>query len=244
MAALRYRIVESGPGGFARRMAPRIRRRFEQGRPPPTAPPRLLDVGCGTGQLMHAFAAAGYTVTGVDPSANMLAEARALGLPPSTLLHGGIEAVPEQPTFDLITATFNVLNHLPDHRALDHLLASVAERLAPNGRFIFDINTPAGLRSTAETTQIQRSATFQTEWRRHWDGDRLVLQARGWFDHDGRRYDYDESIRKIVIEPAALVQQCAAHGLSPLQWLGDDLLTPVDRPDDELLAFGVVSLRR
>ncbi len=43
------------------------------------APARLADVGCGTGIATRLLAARGYDVTGIDPSAAMLDEARALG---------------------------------------------------------------------------------------------------------------------------------------------------------------------
>jgi 2-polyprenyl-3-methyl-5-hydroxy-6-metoxy-1,4-benzoquinol methylase len=38
----------------------------------------VLDVGCGTGRLTRAFAAAGLDVTGLDLSPQMLARARSL----------------------------------------------------------------------------------------------------------------------------------------------------------------------
>lgn len=244
VAALRYRLVESAPGGFAQRMAPRVQRLFEASSAQLSSPPKLLDVGCGTGELLRFFGAAGYMTTGVDPSEEMLAQARRSGVPSSTLILGGVDVVPTERRFDLITATFNVLNHLPDHDALDRLLVSVAHLLAPGGQFIFDINTPLGLEATSQISQTQRSATFHTDWTRAWEDDRLILRARGWFEHDGHRYDYDERISKIAIEPADLSRRCEVAGLSALQWLSDDLMTPLERPEHELVAFGVASAAR
>ena len=49
---------------------------FYLGLPGPP-PARILDVGCGTGQLACEFAGRGHDVTGADPAAAMLAVARA-----------------------------------------------------------------------------------------------------------------------------------------------------------------------
>lgn len=46
----------------------------------------VVDVGCGTGISARLFAARGYRVTGVDPSPEMLAEARAAGGGPHYVL--------------------------------------------------------------------------------------------------------------------------------------------------------------
>jgi ubiquinone/menaquinone biosynthesis C-methylase UbiE len=54
---------------------------------------RVLDVGCGTGISMEPLAARGLSVTGIDPSAEMLAAAKH-AVPGATLVHGSVEALP------------------------------------------------------------------------------------------------------------------------------------------------------
>ncbi len=46
----------------------------------PTAPARVLDVGCGDGRITAALQAAGHTVTGIDPDADAVREATARGV--------------------------------------------------------------------------------------------------------------------------------------------------------------------
>lgn len=69
---------------------------------------RLLDVGTGTGTLARQFAQRGAVVTGIDPAAPMLAQARALDAEAGvsvTYLEGKAEAVPlPDGSFDAITA--------------------------------------------------------------------------------------------------------------------------------------------
>jgi SAM-dependent methyltransferase len=55
---------------------------------------RVLDVGCGTGRLAFALAERGARVWGVDPSEEMLRQARAVGGRSVGLRHGRAEALP------------------------------------------------------------------------------------------------------------------------------------------------------
>lgn len=74
----------------------------------------ILDLGCGTGILTVTLAAEGRRVVGVDPSASMLAFARARpGGERVEWIEGDTEVLPEA-RFDLILMTGNVAQHIPD----------------------------------------------------------------------------------------------------------------------------------
>lgn len=88
---------------------------------------RLLDVGCGTGELAVAARAEGYEVVPVEPDPEMadLAEER-LG----RVVPGGLPDLPlADDGFDSVVASF-VLNHVDDPRAGARELARVG---APGG---------------------------------------------------------------------------------------------------------------
>ena len=78
---------------------------------PPTAPGRLLEVGCGAGGFLQAMAARGWDVAGLELSARAAARARNLGYP----VHEGVVASfpPPAEPFDLVVA-WMVLEHLHD----------------------------------------------------------------------------------------------------------------------------------
>lgn len=92
---------------------------------------RILDVGCGTGELTKQIARGGAQVVGMDASPQMLERARASF--PTLELHQG-----DAQNFDLGTdfdAVFTnaTLHWVPDHAAVAR---SVFRALKPGGRFV------------------------------------------------------------------------------------------------------------
>ncbi len=89
---------------------------------------RLLDVGCGTGDLVRQARAAGLDAIGVDPDPEMAA--LAAGLLGEDVVVAGLPDLPyADDGFDIALASF-VLNHVDHPRAAARELARVA---APGG---------------------------------------------------------------------------------------------------------------
>jgi trans-aconitate methyltransferase len=93
---------------------------------------RVLDLGCGDGQLTAKIAAAGAQVVGLDASAEMLAGARARGL---DVQLGNAEALPFDREFDAVFS--NAALHWV--RDQDAMLAGVHRALKPGGRFVVEM---------------------------------------------------------------------------------------------------------
>ncbi|HST18452.1 MAG TPA: class I SAM-dependent methyltransferase [Gaiellaceae bacterium] len=92
---------------------------------------RLLDVGCGGGSHTAAFAAAGWSATGIDPSSAQLELARARGC---NVVQGRGESLP----FD--DATFDAVVSLWTHTDVDdwaQVLRESARVLRPGGRLVY-----------------------------------------------------------------------------------------------------------
>jgi SAM-dependent methyltransferase len=112
---------------------------------------RILDVCCGTGQLLSHFLERGYTGAGVDASASMLARAErnnkaAVADGRLSLLVADAAAFQAGTGFGLAVSTFDALNHLNGETALAACFRRVHDALAPGGLFLFDLNTITGLR--------------------------------------------------------------------------------------------------
>jgi SAM-dependent methyltransferase len=132
---------------------------------------RVLDVGCGTGKSLLPLLERGYEASGVDVSAEMLAQARAK-LPPRVALHeADMRALPHLGEFDLITCLDDGVNYLLDPGDLSEAMRSMASALAPHGLLLFDVN------ALAAHLQAYRSAWVTEE-----DGLFLCWHGKGTDD--------------------------------------------------------------
>jgi SAM-dependent methyltransferase len=99
---------------------------------------RVLDVGCGEGQVARRVEVGGGSVVGVDPTWAQLREARRRGGGPR-FVRAVASALPFRPgCFDAAVACL-VFEHIRD---VDDAVADVARVLRPGGRFAFFLNHP------------------------------------------------------------------------------------------------------
>jgi ubiquinone/menaquinone biosynthesis C-methylase UbiE len=169
---------------------------------------RVVDVGCGTGNLMLRFLEAGYAVTGVDMSSEMLAvlqdKLAAVGLPASRyrLVQADAESFIRTSDSDrnrawAIAAMSSVAHHLHDYLSP---LAQLARGIESGG-FLYLIHEPA---HKAEMS----SAALPL--RRLWSVvprglDRIGRWAKrnpaqvGWAEQDTRFADYHYHLDGISV---------------------------------------------
>ncbi len=105
----------------------------------------VLDVACGTGQLLTRLIRGGYDLIGVDGSVEMLGKAQ------EKLIAAGQKALllcQEMTALDLYgtvraaLCTLDSLNHLPDTKSLKRTFERLKLFVEPDGVLIFDVNTP------------------------------------------------------------------------------------------------------
>lgn len=103
----------------------------------------VLDVGCGTGMLLHRAREAGHTgrLCGLDPGAGMLARAR-LRADIEWVL-GDLGSVSWDREFDLIVMTGHAFQVFVEDDELRAALTAVRSALTDDGRFAFETRNPA-----------------------------------------------------------------------------------------------------
>ena len=103
---------------------------------------RVLDLGCGTGGHAVILASRGYSVTGVDRSASMLAVAQdktyRIGLN-ICFEQGDIRSWRSDDTWDAAIAMFAVLSYQVSHEDVAAAIATARRHLNPGGLFVFDV---------------------------------------------------------------------------------------------------------
>lgn len=98
---------------------------------------RVLDVGCGDGQVSRLAARLGATVIGIDPTWNCVSVAHQRG--GAAFAKAGAAALPfANDSFDAVVACL-VFEHIQD---VDDAIAEVSRVLEPGGRFCFFLNHP------------------------------------------------------------------------------------------------------
>ncbi|NOX61786.1 MAG: class I SAM-dependent methyltransferase [Chloroflexi bacterium] len=112
-----------------------------------SAPGLALDLGCGSGRAILALQPRGYRVVGLDITWEMLDAARELcaqrHLQPH-LTQGDLRALPyAQASFDLALILIAALQHIPQRKVRQAVLADIARVLRPGGVLILALDNLA-----------------------------------------------------------------------------------------------------
>lgn len=139
-------------------------------------PSKILDLGCGTGNITIPLAERGFALTGVDLSLEMVAEARrkaiAKGLDVPILNQNLLALELGGKRFDTVLSVCDVLNYLIEDAKLKLAFEQVYQHLQPGGFWFFDLNSAHKLQNIYGD---QFYADLQTDFAYFWDNS---------YDHD------------------------------------------------------------
>lgn len=161
----------------------------------------ILEPMCGTGRFLIPLLEEGYSVSGFDYSSHMLDVCRkkcaARNLEP-TLAEATFETFSSQDQYNLIFIPSSSFCLLTDPKEATQALNFISSRLAPGGKFVFEIETIAAIGQS------------QNSWKGRWvnreDGSKIVINTLSNFDAPSRiettlcRYELWEKNHIIQIE--------------------------------------------
>ncbi|MBQ8284487.1 MAG: class I SAM-dependent methyltransferase [Clostridia bacterium] len=113
-----------------------------------------LDIGCGGGWFTRAFFKAGYRMTGLDASAEMLDFAQETAVKEGVrgeYLLGDVSKMKLPKRFDFATAINDCINYIPKNK-LNAAFKNVAGALKKGGIFLFDISSERKFREKIANT--------------------------------------------------------------------------------------------
>ena len=203
---------------------------------------RILDMGCGTGQLACEFAAQGHDVTGADPAAAMLDVARARpGGDGVRWIQADAAGLALGTRFDLIIMTGHVFQLLVDDRDVRVALQSLARHLVPGGRLVFETRNPAVREwqdwNPRDTRQRVEAGGLVADV--HYDisavaGELVTYETWFRFAAPGDTVVVPDTLR--FMEQAEVAAFLAEAGLTRVTWHGDWDGSPYGPSSPEIIA--------
>lgn len=116
----------------------------------------ILEIGSGTGKHAKLLAKHGYTVTGVERSADMVQIANQQKTENVTFLVGDLNETNLDEQFDVSISLFHVVSYMTDNDTLLATFRKVAGYLKPGGVFIFDVWYSPAVNHQVPETRIKR----------------------------------------------------------------------------------------
>lgn len=170
---------------------------------------RLLDMGCGTGNLSVRMAGLGFEVVGQDASSEMLAIASAKSSKIRWICQNMAHTKLAAPV-DAVISTLDSVNHLESAGEMEKCFKAAARSLEKGGVFAFDVNT------VYKHREILGSNTFVYDvdgvycvWQNEFDpkDNGVSIELDLFFeDEDGAYVRGYESFREVAVSEAELRQ--------------------------------------
>jgi trans-aconitate methyltransferase len=145
----------------------------------PRAGERILDLGCGTGQLTAEIARSGAEVTGLDYSSDMLEQARR-NFPAIPFVLGDATTFSLAEPFDAVFSNA-ALHWVRDH---DATVEAITRALRPSGRFVAEFGGQGNIRSVLAALRLALgpAADQRNPWNYPSDAEFATLLERHGFE--------------------------------------------------------------
>ncbi|HUC89404.1 MAG TPA: class I SAM-dependent methyltransferase [Patescibacteria group bacterium] len=102
----------------------------------------IIDLGCGTGLLSYELAKRGYRVTGIEPAAGMIGQAKQKYGNAVQWIVGGYEKLDTAMHSDMTIMTGQVAQFFLEDNEWDEALRAIHEVAKPDGYLVFESRNP------------------------------------------------------------------------------------------------------
>lgn len=214
---------------------------------------KLLDLGCGTGQLANIFLENGFNVTGIDLSSEMLKYASERN---KAYVYSGsakffvadISCFELNESFDIVVSTYDSINHLDDENSLRKCFECVFPLIQQNGYFIFDINTRASLENWkwhSISILDRKDLMMVTRGIYNEKIEKAFYKWSGFINAENGYYErFEKSIIETAFDTATIKDMLIDIGWRKVYFTHtSDFSTPIDEPEkvDEENAVVVIA---
>ncbi len=176
---------------------------------------RLLDMGCGTGNLTVRLARRGFDVIGQDASPEMLSYAAEKSGEVQWICQK-MEETELGEEIDVIVSTLDSINHLPDKQTVERCFKRAAENLKTGGAFVFDVNTVYKHREVlGSNTFVYDVDGVYCVWQNEFDprDNGVDIELDLFFEEDDGTYTRGgESFREVAFTEEELREMLAEAG--------------------------------
>ena len=175
-----------------------------------------LDIGCGNGYFTRALTRAGYFVTGIDISPQMLDTAQALALKEgikAEFLLGDITKLKVNAKKDFCIAINDCINYIPKDK-FKAALSRVAGSLKKGGIFVFDISSAEKLKvAIGNNLFAEDREDISYIWFNALEEDRVTMDLT-FFERqkDGKYARFDEQHIQYIYEEDEVLSALSEAG--------------------------------
>lgn len=201
---------------------------------------RLLDMGCGTGNLTVRLAELGFDVIGQDASVEMLSIASAKSSKIQWICQNMAKTELPKPV-DIIISTLDSINHLKSAKEMEKCFQAAARNLEKGGVFALDVNTIYKHREIlGSNTFIYDVDGVYCVWQNEFDSkdNSVNIELDLFFeDGDGTYVRGYESFREVAISEAELCRMLEKSGFQIVEiWEYLTRCIPNDKSEKLMIA--------
>lgn len=187
---------------------------------------KILEIGCGTGNLTRQLARKNYNILAFDNSIEMLNVAfpKLIELENVNLVMQDMYKFRYKDySFDAVISLLDVINYISDEKKLEKLFADIYSGLREGGVFIFDLNSYDKLINVLgnNTFVYEKDNVFYT-WENRLEDDLVHFNLNFFVEEDGMYERISENQVERYYEIDFIVELLEKIGFKNIKFIDED----------------------